>query len=185
MQHLLLVEVSGEKNRPYFFRAMFSSSSTTPGCTLAHLSFSFISTILLRCRLTSMTMPLPTTCPAIDVPPARGIRHVFILSAILIASTMSFPHSGNPTPRGISLYALASVAYAILCNESEKNPNISLNISIFQSFNLQFFISTAIEVSNDATDIQKDVDSTLFPFTVVCLFLTSLGSTYTMSSCCR
>ena len=128
MQHLLLVEVSGEKNNPCFLSAMFSSSSTTPGCTHAHLSVSLISTIRLRWRLTSMTMPLPTTCPAIDVPPALGIRHVFSVAAIFIASTMSLPHSGKPTPHGISLYALASVAYAILCNESEQNPNITPSI---------------------------------------------------------
>ena len=40
-------------------------------------------------------------------------------------------------------------------------------------------------VSSEASDIQKDAERTLFPFTVAYRARTELGSTYTMSFCCR
>ena len=110
MQQRLLVEVSGLKNSPYGLSAMFSSSLTTPGCTLAHRSSALISSILFQCLLMSATIPLPTTCPAIDVPPALGIRSMPFSRASAISLRTSSTVSGQATPYGISRYTEASVA---------------------------------------------------------------------------
>lgn len=42
-----------------------------------------------------------------------------------------------------------------------------------------------IEVSKEASEIQNEVDLMLFPFTVDCLALVLLGSTYITSFCLR
>ena len=42
-----------------------------------------------------------------------------------------------------------------------------------------------MEVNSDANEIQNEVERTLFPLTVDWRDLTSLGSTYTTSFCCR
>lgn len=42
-----------------------------------------------------------------------------------------------------------------------------------------------MEVNKEASEIQKEVLRTLFPFTVDCRALVSLGSTYTTSFCCK
>ena len=46
-------------------------------------------------------------------------------------------------------------------------------------------MSTATEVSSEASEIQNEVLSTLLPFTVLWRARISLGATYTMSPCCR
>ena len=100
-QHRLLVDVSGENSRPYGFRARFSSSRTTPGCTRAQRSSALISRILFQ-PLMSTTIPFPTTWPASEVPAARGIRQVPRRRASATSSCTSASVSGYATPSGIS-----------------------------------------------------------------------------------
>ena len=61
MQHLFDVDVSGLKKSPYGLQAIFNSSRTTPGSTHAYRSSALISRIRFIYRLTSATIPLPTT----------------------------------------------------------------------------------------------------------------------------
>ena len=62
--------------------------------THAQRSSAFTSNILVRWRLMSTTRPLPTTCPAMLVPPARGIRPIPFSRAKRISSRMSSSFSG-------------------------------------------------------------------------------------------
>src|SRR5678816_1546198 len=73
---LLAVDVSGPKNRPCGFKNIFSSSRITPGCTLTQFSSLFSSTTCVKYFETSTMMPLPTTCPASEVPAVLGINAV-------------------------------------------------------------------------------------------------------------
>ena len=134
MQHLFDVDVSGLKNNPYGLHAMFNSSRTTPGSTHAYRSSALISRIRFIYRLTSATMPLPTTCPAIDVPPARAMILIPLRRTSPIRATKSASSFGYATPYGISRYTLASVAYATLCK-------LSISISMIFSQSSRFFFS--------------------------------------------
>ena len=71
---LLAVEVSGAKNSPWGWSHLFKSSRITPGSTLTHLSALFNSSIWVKWGEISTIIPLPTTCPANEVPAALGIR---------------------------------------------------------------------------------------------------------------
>ncbi len=66
------------KEKPCGFRNILSSSRITPGCTLTHFSSSHLSSsICVKFFETSTMIPLPTTCPASEVPAVRGISAVF------------------------------------------------------------------------------------------------------------
>src|SRR5450759_3350413 len=79
--HLLEVDVSGPKNRPYSLSFRFSSSRTTPGSTLTHISSLLISSILLIYLEISAIIPELTTWPARDVPPALTVMLDFSFAA--------------------------------------------------------------------------------------------------------
>ena len=49
----------------------------------------------------------------------------------------------------------------------------------------QLNIRIATDVSNEASEVQKEVERTLLPLTVDWRAFMSFGSTYTTSFCCR
>jgi hypothetical protein len=106
----LAVEVIGLKNNPCGFKNWLSSSRTTPGCTRTHFSSLLNSRILVKFLATSTTIPLPTHCPASEVPAVLGIREVLFLPAKRISFWMSDSDFGKATAKGISRYTEASVA---------------------------------------------------------------------------
>ena len=68
-----------QKISPYSFSCRFSSSRTTPGSTLTHISSLFISRILFIYLEISTIIPELTTCPASEVPPALSVTLDFLL----------------------------------------------------------------------------------------------------------
>ena len=99
---LLAVEVSGPKNNPCGFRNKFNSSRITPGCTLTQPSSLFNSRIWVNCFETSTTIPLPTTCPANEVPAVLGIKEVPSADANCIRRFISLSDLGIATANGNS-----------------------------------------------------------------------------------
>ena len=83
------VDVSGPNMRLYSANSRFRTSLITPGSTMA-MPFS-LSMLRIRFmyREVSMTSPLPTHCPASDVPPPLGIRDLLSWFAQCIRATRS------------------------------------------------------------------------------------------------
>ena len=111
IMHRLAVDVSGPKKSPCSFMAMFSSSKITPGCTRTQCSCGFTSRMEVMCFEISTTIPLPTTCPANEVPAVRGISGILCFAANWTAAIRSARSLGHTTAVGRSLYAEASVEY--------------------------------------------------------------------------
>ena len=65
--------MSGGKKSWYCLRAEFSSTGVTPGSTQAVCSFGSMDKIRLRYFEVEMINPLPTHCPAREVPEALGM----------------------------------------------------------------------------------------------------------------
>ena len=104
------VEVSGPNSSPCGASAAFSSLRITPGCTVTVRAAASMATMSVKCRETSTTMPDPTTCPASDVPAARGISPSECFAANRTSATRSASVSGIATASGSCWYADASVA---------------------------------------------------------------------------
>ncbi len=117
----LAVDVSGANIKPCGFKNIFNSSRITPGCTRTHVLSLFNSIICVKFFETSTTIPLPTTCPASEVPAVLGIIEVLLSRAKAINFFISSLDFGIATANGISRYADASVAYKIRIVSSTYN----------------------------------------------------------------
>ncbi len=73
MVHVLEVDGSGAKYRPYRSNSAFKSSRTTPGCTVAVISSGSMSTTSLRCLEQSTMRPLPIAFPVRLEPAPRAV----------------------------------------------------------------------------------------------------------------
>ncbi len=100
--HLLEVEVSGPKKRPWGLTNWLSSSSITPGSMVTQCSSRFTVSIFPQFFEKSTTMPLPTTCPASDVPAVRGISEIPCSFAIAINNFKSSFVFGRAIAMGTS-----------------------------------------------------------------------------------